>query len=193
MLSDYVKETRLRRGLSQAELAKLAGLSASFICRIERGDYKSVTVDSLHKLSRALKVPINEINNLILNKEARNDLLKKTPYEILNELTLSLPVIVPVYPDIYSKQIIEYAFMPRELVPDGGKGLKLIGIKSNNIAYEDVVHRGGVIICAKDMPASEGDLCIRMKGEQMVIGPYRKNEDCFAVVIQVIKVVKQLN
>jgi len=60
MLGDYVKETRSKRGLSQAELAKLADLSPSFICRIEKGDYKSVTIASLNKLSRSLKVPINE-------------------------------------------------------------------------------------------------------------------------------------
>lgn len=47
MLRDFVKDTRFKRGLSQAELAKLADLSPSFICRIEKGDYKSVTLSSL--------------------------------------------------------------------------------------------------------------------------------------------------
>jgi len=193
MLSEYVKETRLKIGLSQAELAKLAGLCASFICRIERGDYKSVTVDSLHKLSRALKIPINDLNGLILNRDIISDLLKKTLYEILSELTLSLPAIVPVYTDINSKHIIEYAFVPKELASNGGKGMKLIGIKSNDIEYDDVVHKGDIIIYAKEMLASQGDLCIKMKGDQMMIAPYKKNEEYFAVIIQVIKVVKQLN
>jgi transcriptional regulator with XRE-family HTH domain len=195
MLSEYVKETRLKRGLSQAELAKLASLSPAFICRIEKGDYKSVTVDSLHKLSRALKVSLNELNNYIYKQNGSADTLKKTPYEILNELTLSLPAIVPVYADADAKQLIEYAFVPRDLVPsnNGYKNMKLIGIKSNDIEYGDVVHKGDILICGKEMQASPGDLCIRQDGEQVTIAPYKKKDDYFAVVIQVVRVVKQLN
>lgn len=193
MLGDYVKEIRSKRGLSQAELAKLADLSASFICRIEKGDYVSVTVASLNKLARALKVPINELSNFLLDKGQKDDLPKKTPYEIMNELSLSLPAIVPVYADFNSKQVLEYAFVPRELVLNGGREMKLIGIKSNDLEYDDVVHKGDIIICGKEMPPSPGDLCLKMEGEQMVIAPYKKKDDCFAVIIQVVRVIKQLN
>jgi len=193
MLGDYVKETRSKRGLSQAELAKLADLSPSFICRIEKGDYKSVTISSLNKLSRSLKVSINELSNLVLEKGPKDDLLRKTPYEIINELSLSLPAIVPVYADTESKQIVEYAFVPRELALSGGREMKLIGIKSSDLEYGNIVHRGDIIICGKDMPPALGDLCLKVEGDQMVIAPYRKNEDVFALIIQVVRVVKQLN
>jgi hypothetical protein len=43
------------------------------------------------------------------------------------------------------------------------------------------------------MPPALGDLCLKMEGEQMVIAPYRKKEDVFALIIQVVRVVKQLN
>ncbi|MCX5996568.1 MAG: helix-turn-helix transcriptional regulator [Chloroflexi bacterium] len=193
MLGDYVKETRSKRGLSQAELAKLADLSPSFICRIEKGDYKSVTIASLSKLSRALKVSVHEMSNLVLEKGPKDDLLKKTPYEIINELSLSLPAIVPVYADTESKQIIEYAFVPRELAIDGGREMKLIGIKSSDLEYGNIVHKGDIIICGKDMQPSPGDLCLKMEGEQMIIAPYNKKEDVFALIIQVVRVVKHLN
>ena len=183
MLGDYVKETRSKRGLSQAELAKLADLSPSFICRIEKGDYKSVTLASLSKLSRALKVSVHEMSNLVLEKGPKDDLLKKTPYEIINELSLSLPAIVPVYADIDSKQIIEYAFVPRELAVDGGREMKLIGIKSSDLEYGNIVHKGDIIICGKDMQPSPGDLCLKMEGEQMIIAPYNKKEDIFALTL----------
>ena len=193
MLSDYVKGTRTKRGLSQAELAKLADLSASFICRIEKGDYKSVTLASLNKMSRALKVPINELSNLILEKGPRDDLLRKTPYEIMTELQMSLPAIVPVYAAIDSRQIVEYVFVPRELALSGGKEMKLIGIKSSDLEYGNIVHRGDIIICGKDMEPASGDLCLRMEGGQMVIAPYKKKEDIFALIVQVVRVVKKLN
>jgi transcriptional regulator with XRE-family HTH domain len=193
MLGDYVKDTRSKRGLSQAELAKLADLSPSFICRIEKGDYKSVTVASLNKLSRALKVPINDLSNLLLDKNSKEDLLKKTPYEIMTELSLSLPAIVPVYADIDSRQILEYAFVPRELVVNGGREMKLIGIKSSDLEYSDVVHKGDIMICGKDMAPETGDLCLVKEGENVVIAPFKKKDDCVAVIIQVVRVVKKLN
>jgi len=193
MLSDYVKGTRSKRGLSQAELAKLADMSPSFICRIEKGDYKSVTLASLNKLSRALKVPINELSNLILEKGPKDDLLKKTPYEIMTELQLSLPAIVPVYAAVDSRQIIEYVFVPRELALSGGREMKLIGIKSSDLEYDNVVHKGDIIICGKDMEPAPGDLCLKMEGERMVIAPYKKKEDIFALIVQVVRVVKKLN
>ena len=193
MLSDYVKGTRSKRGLSQAEMAKLADLSPSFICRIEKGDYKSVTLASLNKMSRALKVPINELSNLILEKGPRDDLLKKTPYEIMNELQMSLPAIVPVYAAVDSRQITEYVFVPRELALSGGKEMKLIGIKSSDLEYGNVVHRGDIIICGKDMEPDLGDLCLRMEGDKMVITPYKQKEDIFALIVQVVRVVKKLN
>jgi transcriptional regulator with XRE-family HTH domain len=193
MLSEHVKETRTKRGLSQAELAKLADLSASFICRIEKGDYKSVTLASLNKLSRALKVPINDLSNLVLDKGSRDNLLRKTPYEIMNELQLSLPAIVPVYEAIDSRQIIEYVFVPRELALSGGREMKLIGIKSSDLEYGNIVHRGDIIICGKDMEPALGDLCLKMEGDRMVVAPYRKKEDIFALIVQVVRVVKKLN
>jgi transcriptional regulator with XRE-family HTH domain len=193
MLQDFVKDTRFKRGLSQAELAKLADLSPSFICRIEKGDYKSVTVASLQKLSRALKVSMNDMSNLVLDRNPKEDLLKKTPYEIISELSLSLPAIVPVYAEINSRQIIEYVFVPRELAVNGGKELKLVGIKAAELEYGNVVNKGDIIICGKDVPASPGDLCLRMEGEEMVVAPYKKKDDYFAVIIQVVRVVKKLN
>lgn len=193
MLGEYVKETRSKRGLSQAELAKLSELSASFICRIEKSDYKSVTVTSLNKLARALKVPINDLSNHLLEKGPKDDLLKKTPYEIMNELTLSLPVIVPVYADLSSRRILEYTFVQRELVWNGGREMKLIGIKSEQLEYENLVHKGDILICGKDVPPCPGDLCLTMEDEQMVIAPYKKKDDCYAVIIQVVRVIKQLN
>jgi transcriptional regulator with XRE-family HTH domain len=193
MLGEYVKDTRSKRGLSQAELAKLADLSPSFICRIEKGDYKSVTIASVNKLSRALKVPINDLSNFLLEKSSKEDLLKKTPYEIMNELSLSLPIVVPVYADINSKQILEYAFVPRELVANGGREMKLIGIKSSDLEYGNIVHKGDIMICGKDMDPAAGDLCLMMEGDNMVIAPYKKKEDCVAVIIQVVRVVKQMN
>ena len=43
------------------------------------------------------------------------------------------------------------------------------------------------------MPSTTGDLCLMMEGENMIIAPYKKKDDCVAVIIQVVRVVKKLS
>jgi transcriptional regulator with XRE-family HTH domain len=56
-----LRRARLRRGLSQVELAGLAGLSCSFISMIERGQRALTRRDHVNALAAALKVPPAEI------------------------------------------------------------------------------------------------------------------------------------
>jgi transcriptional regulator with XRE-family HTH domain len=54
-----IREIRMEKGLALRALADLCNLSANAISLIERGE-NSPTVSSLHKLSRALDVPITD-------------------------------------------------------------------------------------------------------------------------------------
>jgi transcriptional regulator with XRE-family HTH domain len=56
-LGDRVREQRLKLGLSLRELAVQAGLTASFLSQVERGE-TSPSIDSLRKVSAALGVPV---------------------------------------------------------------------------------------------------------------------------------------
>jgi transcriptional regulator with XRE-family HTH domain len=51
-----LREMRLRRRWSQAELGRRAGVSASTINRAERGETRTLSLDNLEKLARALGV-----------------------------------------------------------------------------------------------------------------------------------------
>jgi transcriptional regulator with XRE-family HTH domain len=51
-----LKELREARGLSQAGLAKLAGVAQSYISRIEAGRLSTINLAHLEKLARALDV-----------------------------------------------------------------------------------------------------------------------------------------
>jgi transcriptional regulator with XRE-family HTH domain len=46
---------RLSAGLSQRELAKLVGTTASAICRLEDGDYAGHSLAMLNRIASALK------------------------------------------------------------------------------------------------------------------------------------------
>lgn len=51
-----LRELRQRRGWSQAELGRRAGVAASTINRAERGETRTLSLGNLEKLARALRV-----------------------------------------------------------------------------------------------------------------------------------------
>jgi transcriptional regulator with XRE-family HTH domain len=55
-----LRELRKRSGLSQEELGFRAGLHRTYIGAIERSE-QNVSVDNIHKLAKALKVPADEL------------------------------------------------------------------------------------------------------------------------------------
>jgi len=57
MLGSQVRYLRLAAGLSQEQLAELAGVHRTFIGTVERGE-SNITLQSVAKLARGLKVPI---------------------------------------------------------------------------------------------------------------------------------------
>ena len=60
MITFFIREVRERKNLSQEELAKLSGISASHIGYIENGE-RQPTLLVMCKLAEALKVSINEL------------------------------------------------------------------------------------------------------------------------------------
>lgn len=54
-IGQKVRDARVAAGMSQTELAKVAGITNQFVCQIEAGK-KGVSVETLAKLAKALKV-----------------------------------------------------------------------------------------------------------------------------------------
>jgi len=59
-LGQRLRAIRQERGLSQQDLGASAGLSGKFIGEVERGD-KSVSIDSLYRVGRVLKVSLADL------------------------------------------------------------------------------------------------------------------------------------
>lgn len=59
---DKIREERLKQGLSQEELAKIAGVHRTYIGMIERAE-KNITLENIEKLARALKINLADIFN----------------------------------------------------------------------------------------------------------------------------------
>lgn len=59
---DKVREERNKKGLSQEELADLAGVHRTYIGMIERAE-KNITIENVEKISNALGKEIKELFN----------------------------------------------------------------------------------------------------------------------------------
>jgi transcriptional regulator with XRE-family HTH domain len=60
-LNTMIKELRVKRGMSQRELAKLAKVTDPYITLLETGQRTNPSLTVLKRLAKALQVPITEL------------------------------------------------------------------------------------------------------------------------------------
>jgi transcriptional regulator with XRE-family HTH domain len=60
-LGQRIQAVRKRRGLTQDELARVAGVSKSLISKLEQGDLSDTRLETAHKIAAALEVPTSAL------------------------------------------------------------------------------------------------------------------------------------
>jgi transcriptional regulator with XRE-family HTH domain len=70
MILSRLKEHRKRRGLTQEELAKIAGVGRATIAAIETGKRRRVRLATVQRLARALKVRPHELGSRRVSRDA---------------------------------------------------------------------------------------------------------------------------
>jgi transcriptional regulator with XRE-family HTH domain len=68
-LGRRVRALRKERGFSQEKLGERSGLSGKFIGEVERGE-KSISVDSLYRVSLAPEIPLRDLTDVRADKAA---------------------------------------------------------------------------------------------------------------------------
>ena len=66
---DTIRTMRLRKGMSQAQLAEKIGTSQSHIARIERGT-ENVHIETCRRLCEALQIDMNTLDHALRQQEA---------------------------------------------------------------------------------------------------------------------------
>ena len=61
MISKNIKNLRVKRGISQDRLSKLADLSLNTVVKVESGRSPNPTIGTLLKIARSLDVGINDL------------------------------------------------------------------------------------------------------------------------------------
>lgn len=60
-LAENLRKLREKKGLSQDRLAKLADVANNTIIKIERGENRNPTLETLNKIAKALEVSIEKL------------------------------------------------------------------------------------------------------------------------------------
>jgi transcriptional regulator with XRE-family HTH domain len=90
-----VQEIRKRRGLSQRELAGLAGLSLSYVRKLEQGTLPGTRVQTLRKIAMALRVP----TSLLLTERVTVDDADQSVAELWQPVRQALEGRLPAAPE----------------------------------------------------------------------------------------------
>lgn len=68
MLAQTIRKLRLKKGLSQEKLARLADISNATLVKIESGVAKEPTITTVVKIADALEVSIDELVGRVKKK-----------------------------------------------------------------------------------------------------------------------------
>lgn len=71
MLAENIRRLRMKKGLSQEKLARLADISNNTLIKIEQGIAKKPTITTVTKIASALEVSIDELVKGSKNNEKR--------------------------------------------------------------------------------------------------------------------------
>ena len=65
---NIIRNTRLKKKITQKQLSDLIGVSQAYISKIESNEFVNVTIIEIIKLSKALSIDEIEISKYFLNK-----------------------------------------------------------------------------------------------------------------------------
>lgn len=114
-LGEYLRTSRISRGLSQRELAKLASVSGAFISKLEANKIASPKTETINSIARALKISVTEINGQLSKDRKRQFVPAKSLKETLREVVGRLPIPIPLFNQIaVPRRVTGYLYIDKE-------------------------------------------------------------------------------
>lgn len=146
-----IREQRFHSGLDQASLAAQAGISASYVSKIERGRVKSLGADLLRNLAGALHVPQVELERALYDRAI--------PATIASGPLLPVEVAVVAQAHVvrgWEGVVEQYVYVPRA----EARGLHLRAVRATEECVEPEIGEGDVVIIAVNEPLQDGHLVL---------------------------------
>ncbi|AQU02565.1 hypothetical protein B1773_00430 [Dehalococcoides mccartyi] len=195
-----VKQLRLARGITQAKLAEISGLTRGYISMLELRKSTMPSYESLSKIARALGVDIKEF------KSYPETVRIESPEEVLRKYQLMAPVSIPVYDNFIvhagdpALAPIDYIYRARE--SNAPPNIEAYKVRGN--CMEPIISEKDIVLIDRDRAPKKGDIVLCVVDGEVIVGKlieqdgrlYLKNghglhslEECqaSAVVIEVNK------
>jgi len=154
-LAARLKAIREAKGLTKYRLAKLSGISQTYIYRLELGEIKNPRRDTLQELARGLNISLSQLVG------------ETAPIDTWQLVEQSLKAYIPVYSGIFEVDMapIDYVVCTRDKIPPE----TLRGYRIAGLSLEPEIRDGDTIIVDTSLSPNSGDL-VMVVAEKSVAG-----------------------
>lgn len=189
-IGDRLKKLRESKGLTQEELARLAGKTKDYISRIERSSAQNITTSTLESIAQALGIHFSELLFDVPNSSFSGS-IKKGAEEILtskfaNEMA-SLFVEIPLIKgsvsagdfrrdfDEYTGEFIQ---VPKQFIQSKiSKAKKIVAIKVKGSSMSPTYHDGDFIFIQREAEPYSGAHVIAALDGDITFKEYKKTNE----------------
>jgi transcriptional regulator with XRE-family HTH domain len=162
-LAARLKAFREAKGLTKYRLAKISGVSETYLYRIERGLIENPRRDTLQRLAQGLSITLAQLVG------------DTAPSETWQLVEQSLKAYIPVYAGIYEVGMnpVDYVVCTRvEVPPKTVRGYRIQGL-----CLGPDIQEGDTLIVDSALVPANSDLLLIVASGQPAIGRYHKDED----------------
>ncbi|MEA4884974.1 MAG: S24 family peptidase [Clostridia bacterium] len=166
-LGAFVEKTRFDKGLSQRDLARLAGCSNAEISRLEHDDYKNPTIALLEKVAYALGVPL-----VVLIQMAGYN-LGLEGLEVAgasDNPIVQLPIIRTtsslVTPLVQEANVVGYAAVDRDHLDGDANDHFLVRVTDDSMEGVGMTPNVSLVLTRKQFTAEHGDIALVAVGSE---------------------------
>lgn len=155
-IGERLRRLRLEVGLSQRQLGKTSGVDREYICQIEAGKVKSITLRTAERLANGLgKSPAVFFDG------------KDTPKTSLADLELSINAYIPVYAEVSAGEgtVIDYVACTRaKVAPETLRAYRVKGLCLSS----EIMDGDTLIVDTALSPVSNDLVVVLIDGEASV-------------------------
>ena len=171
MVSERIRQARIAEGLSQKELGKLYGCSASAISQLER-DATGIGVERLESLARILRRPLYWFFEDRVESEPR---YLPHPLTSLHDIERWLSKFIPVYDRVVVRgktEPVDWFATSRIMNPGPLRAYEVAGL-----SCEPEVKEGDLIIVDLELSPQSGDTVLGVVNGKGVLGKCEEDEE----------------
>jgi len=175
--------------LSQQELAILIGRNYSYISRLEKGQYKLTSPETITNLARVFKIKEEVLFNAIIGKRKVSAVsAPSNPESLLRELNALVCVQIPVrgsvpagYPAFREETIEEYISITKEDVGMKARGLYALRVDGDSLEGDNI-YDGDLVIIEPHPELENGKIYIVRLGDEVLVRHVYKEENKLRLV-----------